>query len=262
MNGLKTAPGRKAIVFFSEGLVLPPRVAGTLRTVVAEANRGGVTFYAADAAGLRTVSSASETRRDLASIAQVLENPDSAKPGELMKAHRAQRGHPALRPHERALDTGPGDRRLPRDRHELDRALAAGGRGGPRLLLPPGVRPGQRALGRPLPPHRGEGAEAGRPRPGPAGLLRGADRDADAAPRLRVSRPRRARDGPARERPRLPLGRGPGARPGRRERGADPRRGGGRRADAGPRRRRRSGTGRTSRCSSSCATRGDASCGS
>jgi VWFA-related protein len=86
VNGLKTAPGRKAIVFFSEGLVLPPRVTGTLRTIVAEANRGGVTFYAADAAGLRTVSSASETRRDLASIAQVLENPDSAKPGELMKA--------------------------------------------------------------------------------------------------------------------------------------------------------------------------------
>ena len=75
VNGLKTAPGRKAIVFFSEGLVLPPRVAETLRTVVAEANRGGVTFYAADAAGLRTVSSASETRRDLASIAQVLREP-------------------------------------------------------------------------------------------------------------------------------------------------------------------------------------------
>ncbi len=86
VNGLKTAPGRKAIVFFSEGLVLPPRVVETLRTVVAEANRGGVTFYAADAAGLRTVSSASETRRDLASIAQVLENPESARPGELMRA--------------------------------------------------------------------------------------------------------------------------------------------------------------------------------
>jgi VWFA-related protein len=86
VNGLKTAPGRKAIVFFSEGLVLPPRVVETLRTVVAEANRGGVTFYAADAAGLRTVSSASETRRDLASIAQVLEDPESARPGELMRA--------------------------------------------------------------------------------------------------------------------------------------------------------------------------------
>ena len=31
VNGLKTAPGRKAVVFFSEGLVLPPRVASALR---------------------------------------------------------------------------------------------------------------------------------------------------------------------------------------------------------------------------------------
>ncbi len=86
VNGLKTAPGRKAVVFFSEGLLLPQRVAATLRTVVSEANRGGVAFYTADAAGLRTVSSASETRRDLASIAQVMDQPDRAKPGELMKA--------------------------------------------------------------------------------------------------------------------------------------------------------------------------------
>jgi VWFA-related protein len=69
VNGLSTFPGRKAVVFFSEGLVLPERVVATLGSVISAANRGGVSFYAADAAGLRVRSSAEETRRELAVIA-------------------------------------------------------------------------------------------------------------------------------------------------------------------------------------------------
>jgi VWFA-related protein len=126
VNGLKTAPGRKAIVFFSEGLVLTTRAATALRSVVSEANRGGVTFYTADAAGLRTVSSASETRRDLASIAQVMEQSDRAKPGELMKA--IERNEDILRsdPHSGlgalARETGGF---LVSDTNEIGGALAA-----------------------------------------------------------------------------------------------------------------------------------------
>jgi hypothetical protein len=86
VNGLKNASGRKAIIFFSEGLLLPPRVAPTLQTIISEANRGGVTFYAADAAGLRTVSASDESRRELAGIARTLEEPESTKPGVLMKS--------------------------------------------------------------------------------------------------------------------------------------------------------------------------------
>lgn len=70
VNGLKTAPGRKAVVLFSEGLVLPPRAAMALRSLIAEANRGGVTFYAADATGLRTVSTQDEARRELSGIVE------------------------------------------------------------------------------------------------------------------------------------------------------------------------------------------------
>ena len=69
VNALRTLPGRKAVVFFSEGLVLPERVVATLASVVSEANRGGVSFYAADAAGLRVRSAADETRRETSTIA-------------------------------------------------------------------------------------------------------------------------------------------------------------------------------------------------
>jgi VWFA-related protein len=72
-NGLKTLPGRKAVVFFSEGLVLPDRVVGTLASVISEANRGAVSFYAVDAAGLRVKSAADETRRELSATADAIQ---------------------------------------------------------------------------------------------------------------------------------------------------------------------------------------------
>ncbi|HXY39577.1 MAG TPA: VWA domain-containing protein, partial [Vicinamibacteria bacterium] len=80
VNGLKTAPGRKAVVFFSEGLVVPTRVASTLRSVIAEANRGGVTFYTADATGLRTVSTTKESRDELQAMTQELEAVQAPRP--------------------------------------------------------------------------------------------------------------------------------------------------------------------------------------
>jgi VWFA-related protein len=104
VNGLKDVRGRKAVVFFSEGLVLPPRVAPAMQSVISEANRGGVTFYAADAAGLRVLSSAVETKRDLASVHAVLEQGDKAAPGDLIRA--MERNEDILRsdPHS-GLDT-------------------------------------------------------------------------------------------------------------------------------------------------------------
>jgi VWFA-related protein len=81
VNGLKAAPGRKAVVFFSEGLTLPPQVAVTLRSVIAEANRSGVTFYTADAGGLRTISAADETRRELSAIQEEIRQGERAAPG-------------------------------------------------------------------------------------------------------------------------------------------------------------------------------------
>jgi VWFA-related protein len=95
VNGLRAAPGRKAVMFFSEGLVLPPRVADPLRSVIAEANRSGITFYAVDAGGLRTVSAADEARRELAGIVT-----------EIQQGQRGASGGPGApsRPMTKALE--------------------------------------------------------------------------------------------------------------------------------------------------------------
>jgi len=66
-SSLRALPGRKAVIFFSEGLVLPPNVYEAFRSVINEANRGNVSFYAIDVAGLRTESKTAETRREMSS---------------------------------------------------------------------------------------------------------------------------------------------------------------------------------------------------
>ena len=47
-------PGRKTIVFFSEGLPVSPALSAQLDAVIDAANRANVTTYAIDAHGLRT----------------------------------------------------------------------------------------------------------------------------------------------------------------------------------------------------------------
>ncbi len=49
-------PGRKTVLVFSEGLVVPPDQPELLESVISEANRSNLTFYTLDARGLRTVS--------------------------------------------------------------------------------------------------------------------------------------------------------------------------------------------------------------
>jgi VWFA-related protein len=68
---LGALPGRKAVIFFSEGLVLPPNVLEAFRSVINEANRSSVSFYAVDVAGLRTESKSAETRREVESRSEL-----------------------------------------------------------------------------------------------------------------------------------------------------------------------------------------------
>jgi VWFA-related protein len=57
--------GRKAIVYFSEGLEVPNQLEPLYRSVVSEANRANLSVYSVDARGLLTTSGNEATRRDL-----------------------------------------------------------------------------------------------------------------------------------------------------------------------------------------------------
>jgi len=65
IDGMKNLPGRKAMIFFSEGITLPTNVMSHFRSVISNANRANVSIYAVDAAGLDAMD-----RRYLVMIAE------------------------------------------------------------------------------------------------------------------------------------------------------------------------------------------------
>ncbi len=69
VGSLGALSGRKTILFFSEGLSIPPNVQARFRSVIHAANRANVSVYTLDAAGLRIESTGSEAARELAALA-------------------------------------------------------------------------------------------------------------------------------------------------------------------------------------------------
>jgi VWFA-related protein len=65
LQSLNELPGRKTLIFFSEGLPASPALQAHLRSVVEAANRSNITVYAIDAAGLRAISTTVDTRREI-----------------------------------------------------------------------------------------------------------------------------------------------------------------------------------------------------
>ena len=61
VSAMKAIPGRKSVVFFTEGLAIPPNVKARFESVIDAANRANVSIYPMDAAGLRTLSTTKET---------------------------------------------------------------------------------------------------------------------------------------------------------------------------------------------------------
>ncbi len=53
-RGLSLLPGRKTVLYFSQGLYVPSRLDDVFSSLISEANRGNVAVYAIDARGLRT----------------------------------------------------------------------------------------------------------------------------------------------------------------------------------------------------------------
>jgi VWFA-related protein len=102
INPMRSLPGRKTVIFFSEGLALPPAVAEQFRSVINAANRAGVSVYAVDAAGLRIDSPNLETKREINSMAERRMNQvhRSQEPsGPLMKGLERNEDLLRLNPH-------------------------------------------------------------------------------------------------------------------------------------------------------------------
>ena len=69
INPMRNLPGRKTIVFFSEGLALPSSVQMKFPAVISAANRANVAIYTIDAAGLRIEGGQEQAAAELNSIA-------------------------------------------------------------------------------------------------------------------------------------------------------------------------------------------------
>jgi VWFA-related protein len=70
VQSLALLPGRKTMVYLSEGLPASPAMQARLDGLVSAANRANVTVYTIDAAGLRTESTLTETRREVDAAGQ------------------------------------------------------------------------------------------------------------------------------------------------------------------------------------------------
>jgi VWFA-related protein len=70
IDGMKRLPGRKAMIFFSEGITLPTTVMAHFRSVISSANRANVSIYAVDAAGLRAQSADSQAGNSMTKLGQ------------------------------------------------------------------------------------------------------------------------------------------------------------------------------------------------
>jgi len=88
VNSMRSLPGRKAVIFFSEGLAIPPNVVMHFRSIINQANRINVSVYTIDIAGLRAINPNDEARNEINAMGRrrVDSNPSRPELGGPMTA--------------------------------------------------------------------------------------------------------------------------------------------------------------------------------
>ena len=202
-HGLSLVQGRKSLLYFSEGLAVPPAVEEMFRSTISAANRANVSVYAFDARGLRVRGPSEETRQalDLARSAAFVEQQpapvagattiDGGADGRLVRervrlGNRGRRAPPQSpgRPRRPRREHG----RLSRGRDERPATRARARRGRPAVVLRRRLRPDEREGRRQVARDRGEGRAPGRRRSHAPRLLRAAARRAGGAPARAAAR--------------------------------------------------------------------------
>jgi VWFA-related protein len=80
VNSMRSLPGRKAVVFFSEGLAIPPNVVAHFRSVINSANKLNVSIYTIDSAGLRAINPNQEARDEINALGRRRVDADPSRP--------------------------------------------------------------------------------------------------------------------------------------------------------------------------------------
>jgi VWFA-related protein len=83
-------PGRKTVVYFSEGLFVPPFLEDSFRNVISSANRANVSVYTVDARGLQIAGQNSGARSALQSAADSSRSQSQANSGAAVRSDQVR----------------------------------------------------------------------------------------------------------------------------------------------------------------------------
>ncbi len=86
IEGQRRLAGRKTVIYFSEGLIVPPMWVSLLRSVISEANRSNLSFYAIDARGLTSGGLLDSSRGTLSDAATVSRSQAMARAGGVTRS--------------------------------------------------------------------------------------------------------------------------------------------------------------------------------
>ena len=114
VQGLIPMPGRKSVLYFSSGMVVPPELDVIYNNLISMANRSNVTFYSVDTRGVMTSSQNSEATNELNGAARaagntVTRNDGGATKNEVLALDNAEnsgRSNSQLRIRDLAEATG------------------------------------------------------------------------------------------------------------------------------------------------------------